>query len=398
MGVASSKTADGSPAREVLWVILAASTLTVMAGSILSPVIPQIRDAVDVSGSLAGLVVTTHAVFIVVVSPVAGALVDRFGPRRPFIWGLLLYAAGGSAGLFVSSFVPLLASRAVLGVGVAFVYTGVTVLLYDLYQGRRMDRALGLRGSATTFGAAVWPLVGGALGTLTWHAPFGVYLVAFPIGLLAVVTVPETGQRATEGGADADNGLADVAGVLRRRPTLLMVYLLYLVANVLLYGLVVFYPQALAGIGVTSPLVISLYMAANGTAGGVSGIFYDRLKRRAGRHAVVLGIFAAWTAALTLAVFTHTPATSVVPPVLFGLGMGLITPSVIGWVEALAPPAHQGSLSSYLASAGYLGQFVSPVFFGLVAATGDPRNVFATGAGVAALALLAVGVALFRRD
>jgi len=33
-----------------------------------------------------------------------------------------------------------------------------------------------LRSSANSVGAVIWPLVGGALGTLSWQAPFGVYL------------------------------------------------------------------------------------------------------------------------------------------------------------------------------------------------------------------------------
>ena len=35
-------------------------------------------------------------------------------------------------------------------------------------------------------GAAVWSLVGGAFGTLSWHAPFAVYALALPLGLLAL--------------------------------------------------------------------------------------------------------------------------------------------------------------------------------------------------------------------
>ncbi|MFW5937323.1 MAG: hypothetical protein ACOCSN_00135 [Halanaeroarchaeum sp.] len=50
---------------------------------------------------------------------------------------------------------------------VAFVYTGITVLIYRLYAGDRKNRAMGLRASANSLGATVWPLVGGALGTLS---------------------------------------------------------------------------------------------------------------------------------------------------------------------------------------------------------------------------------------
>ena len=144
-------------------------------------------------------------------------------------------------------------------------------------------------------------------------------------------------------------------------------------------------------------MMSSLYLAALGMAGSVSALLYDRVKRRIGRHVIILGLFGLWTVALTLTVVVSSPVTSLVPPVLFGLGMGMITPSVLDWVEELVPKEHLGSLSSYLASAGYLGQFLSPVLFGPVTGAYDVRGVFAAGAVIALLALVLLGAVLFRR-
>jgi MFS family permease len=369
-----------------------------MAGAIIGPVVRQIQLGVGVSESLAGLIITTHGILIVVVSPVAGAVIDRVGPRRPFLLGLVLYGLGGGGGLLVDSFGPLLLSRVVLGVGVAFVYTAVTVLIFTLYEGRRMDRALGLRSSANSLGAAVWPLVGGALGTLSWQAPFGVYLVALPLGALALVTIPETGR--SRGSSQTDDGgpleaVRELLGVFRRTPAILAVYVLYFGANLLLYVIVVYYPQLLATLGVTSTLWVGLYLAVNGAAGGVSAALYDRLVARAGRIRLVVVAFALWIGGFAAAVAVRTPLAAGVPVVLFGLGLGLVFPSAFAWIEALAPPDRRGSLSSYVASAGYLGQFASPLAFGLVLAPFGIRGVFVAAAATAGLALaittLAVG-------
>jgi len=378
---------DAAPPRAVLWVILASATLTVMAGAIIGPVVRQIQLGVGVSESLAGLIITTHGILIVVVSPVAGAVIDRFGPRKPLVGGLLVYGAGGGAGLLVDEFVPLLLSRVVLGAGVAFVYTAVTVLVFTLYEGQRMNRALGLRSSANSMGAAVWPLVGGALGALSWQAPFGVYLVAVPLGLLAVVTIPETSHgRVTDGGsgsgADVVTELRDLLALFRQIPAIPAVYLLYFGANVFLYVVVVFYPQLLAELGVTSTLAVGLYLAANGTSSAVAAALYDRLLARVGRPVLALAAFALWAGGFGVAVLVDSPVVAGAPVVLLGLGTGLVFPATFGWVEALAPPDRQGSLSSYVASAGYLGQFVSPLAFGTVIPVFGIRGVF----GVAAVA------------
>ncbi|MFO7833574.1 MAG: MFS transporter [Halohasta sp.] len=376
--------------RATLWVILASATLTVMAGAILGPIVPAIQSSLGVSESSAGLIITTHGALIVLVSPLAGALVDRVGPRRPFVFGLLLYGVGGGAGLVVDEFVPLLASRAVLGVGVAFMYTGITVLIYELYEGQRMNRALGLRSSANSVGAVIWPLVGGALGTLSWQAPFGVYLIALPLGLLAVVTIPET---AVEGRASGtETGITGVVDVLRRRPGLLGVYLLYFVANSLLYAIVVFYPQLLEAVGITSSLSISLYLAANGLAGGLSAATYDRLVDRTSRSVLVSVALLLWTLAFAGATLVDSPLAAVPTVVGVGLGIGLVFPSAFGWIEALAPVDRQGQFSSYLASAGYTGQFLSPVVFGPLVPIVGVRGVFGAAAVVAAAGLVVVSV------
>jgi len=372
-----------------------------MAGAVLGPVVPRIQRELGVSGLTAGLVITTHGGVIVLASPLIGSLVDRIGARRPFVGGLVVYGLGGGAGLFVDSLYPLLASRIVLGLGTAAVYTSVTVLIYDCYEGQAMERALGYRSSANSAGAAVWPLVGGAAGAIAWNLPFGIYLVAVPLGVVAALTVPETDQ------ADASNAAADGSGhgdehsdiaavlsVFRDRPALPLVYLLYFGANALLYVIVVFYPQFLAGIDVTDSLYISLYLAANGAAGGLSAITYDRLLRYVDRSALVLAALVLWTVGFGIATAVGTPTGAVIPVVLFGLGVGLVFPSTFAWVEAFAPATRQGQFSSYIASFGYTGQFLSPVLFGALVPFAGVRGVFVAAGVIAGLA--AVGLATSR--
>jgi len=386
---------DSVGRRSTLWIILASATLTVMAGAILGPIVPAIQSNLGVSESNAGLIITTHGALIVLVSPIAGWLVDRVGPRRPFIFGLILYGIGGGAGLVIEEFGPLLASRAVLGVGVAFIYTGITVLIYDLYQGQRMNRALGLRSSANSIGAVIWPLVGGTLGTLSWQAPFGVYLIALPLGMVAILTVPETGQRDSVSQSESA-GPGGVMSVFRSRPGLLSVYLLYFGANALLYNIIVFYPQLLSTLGITSSFSISLYLAANGLAGGISAAVSDRLLERTSRHRLVVAALVLWVVAFAGATVAESALTAVPSVVAFGLGLGLVFPTAFGWIEALAPSGQQGQFSSYLASAGYTGQFLSPILFGPLVPQFGVRSVFGVAAVTAVVGLVTLGVTLAR--
>ncbi len=365
-----------------------------MAGAILGPIVPQIESELGVSGTAAGLIITTHGGVIVLTSPVMGALIDRIGPRRPFIGGLIVYGLGGGAGLVADSFGTLLLSRVVLGVGTAAVYTSITVLIYTLYEGQPMERALGYRSSANSAGAAVWPLVGGAAGTVAWNIPFGIYLVALPLGLLAVLTVPEPPERSARDGAQSSQtataGLsARVRGTLavfQRHPPLILVYLLYFGANVFIYAVVVFYPRLLSTVGVTSSFSISFYLAANGVAGGVSAALYDRLLKLASRMSLITIAFLLWLLGFGTAVVVETVLGALVPVIMIGLGIGLVFPSTFALVEAFAPPDRQGQFSSYVASFGYTGQFVSPLLFGPLVSPLGIGGMFGVAGGIAGLA------------
>jgi ACDE family multidrug resistance protein len=166
---------------------------------------------------------------------------------------------------------------------------------------------------------------------------------------------------------------------------------------VLLYGIVVFYPQLLSGIGVGSSFGIGLYLSANGISGGVTAVFFDRLKQRVGALALVLAAFLLWVASFSLAVTVSTSLWAFAPVVLFGLGLGLVFPSTFVWVESLAPKTKQGQFSSYVAMAGYLGQFFSPVVFGPLVAPFGVRGVFLAAAGAAVVGFVSLaGITMWR--
>jgi MFS family permease len=154
-----------------LVLLLLASMLGPMAGATIVPVLEAIREDLGVGGTAAGLIITTHGLAIAIASPIAGWTIDRWGVRRPLATGLIIFGVAGGAGIFVSSYPALIASRAVFGVGTALVFTGSTVALLTLYQGTARDRVMGWRTSFTSFGGLTFPLLAGALGTLlSWHA------------------------------------------------------------------------------------------------------------------------------------------------------------------------------------------------------------------------------------
>jgi len=365
-----------------LGVILASATLTIMAGSIIAPVLNLMRDGLGVAPASVGLIITTHGLFMALFSPLMGSVIDRKGARRPYIAALICYGFAGGSGLLISSFWVLLVSRACLGIALAGIFAGINVLILNMYDGIERDRVMGWRGSAQSFGGVIWPLIGGTLGAFSWRFPFAVYMLAIPIGLFAIAAVPEPATQRRAG--PQSNGSASVFGVFRESPVLLVIYGLMFFGNILLYAIVIFLPQLLESFGVSSTFRIGLFITAMTASAGVTAFIYGKIRSRFSYRVIVTIGVALWALAFTT--ISQAPgirllATAVA---LFGVSQGLILPTVMVWIGAVVPPSFRGRFSSYLGTFGFIGQFLSPILFAPVFMLGGLKGVFMVGAGVGA--------------
>lgn len=372
----------------VLPVLLLASTLTVMAGAVIAPVLEVIRDDLGLSGTAAGMILTAHGLSIAVTSPVVGWLIDRWGVRVPLAGGLLLYGVAGGAGAFLSSYPALIATRIAFGVGAAAVFAGTTVALLSYYQGAQRDTVMGWRSTAISLGGVVWPLLAGAIGGLSWHAPFAIYLIGVPLGLLALLALPRTDPApATDGSGD---GGERILPLLMRRPALLGYYGLLIVASLLLYGLAVFNPFRLAEIGIEKPFLVALISTTASVTMSLVGLWYAKLRSALGYGPLLRITAVCWTLAFALLGLTGHAALVVIGNGLFGLGMGILMPAVTVLIGDTAPPALRGQATALSGTASFAGQFCSPLILGPLVDSTSVKTGFLACAGAAAVLLLAL--------
>ncbi len=369
--------------------LLFASTLTVMAGSILAPVIQVIRGDLGVSGTAAGLIITTHSLSIAVTSPLAGWMLDRWGVRLPLAGGLVLYGLAGGAGLIVDSYPALIATRAVFGAGAALVFSGTTVALLNLYRGPAQDRAMGWRGTATSAGGVLWPLLAGAVGGISWHLPFGVYLVGVPLGIATALMLPRT--RPASPGRAGGSGPGAWA-MLREHRLLLVWYALQFCGSLLLYALVVFLPERLAEVGVEDPLLVSFYTVGMSGAMSLIGLAYASLRTRLAYSKLIRGSLMLWTAAFLLLAVASSAPLLFLAPLLFGLGQGVFFPVTTVLIGEGVPAEVRGKATSLSGTATFAGQFASPLLIGpLIQATSNITG-FLLAAAVPAVAVVLLAV------
>ena len=371
--------------RLVLAVLLLGSTLGVMGGATIVPVLELIRTDLGVSGTASGLIITAHGLAIALTSPFIGRLIDRFGVRIPMVAGLAVYGIAGAAGLVVTSFPVLVASRLVFGVGAAAVFSCTTVALLALYQGSVRDRVMGWRSTATSVGGLLWPLLGGILGGISWHATFGVYLIGVPLALVALAAIPNASKA-----PDRAAGIG-FTELLRRKPLLLAYYALLVLMAIMMYVVAVFLPQRLAEIGITSPVLVSIYaVVGGGLVSSVVGLYYARLRRRATYTSLLRAVACAWVVAYVVYGTVSQPVLLLVAPALLGAANGIMLPLATVLIDEAAGPELRAKAAALSGTAIFAGQFVSPLLLGpVIAATSTTVGFLAAaGIGVAILAVL----------
>ncbi|MFY1597321.1 MFS transporter [Micromonospora sp. WMMD737] len=390
IAAAPAATAPVAGRRAATAVLLAGSLLTVLAGAVLTPVVELIRGELRLTGTAAGLVLTAHGLSLALAGPLVGRAIDRWGVRTPLALGLILYGLAGGAGLVTDSYPLLIATRLLFGVGAALVFAGTTLGLLDLHEGAARDRAMGWRSTAISLGGVLFPLLGGVLGGLSWHAPFGVYLVGVPLGLVTLRVLP--GRRAAVDAGAPPGRPGSLWDLLRGHPALVGIYGLQVVTSLLLYGVLVFLPLRLAEVGITETAVVALFTGAPSLAMSVVGLGYARARACLGQVRLLAITLAVFTVALVTLGLTGSPALMLAAPAVFGIGMGLVVPALTVLVAEHSPPARRGQATALLASATFAGLFVSPLLLGSVQAVTSTRGTFLAGAALAGvtLALLAV--------
>ncbi|SHG48496.1 MFS transporter [Streptoalloteichus hindustanus] len=124
---------------------------------------------------------------------VAGRLGDRYGPKRLYLAGLLVFTAASAWCGFAGGVGELIAARAAQGVGAALLTPQTSVFVATLFPPNRRGAAFGLWSGVAGVATLAGPLVGGVLVThLSWEWIFFVNVPVGVVGLaLAAVVVPD---------------------------------------------------------------------------------------------------------------------------------------------------------------------------------------------------------------
>ena len=163
-----------------LSVLLAAGSLTAMTGGVVSPVMPEVREQLQIDPQWAGTLVGMHCLTIALFSPISGILADKFGKLRVLIPSLIFYAIFGMSGAWAQNFHSLLVSRALVGAASGGVAAASIGIISSMYDGEARTQILGYATSALAISSIIFPLLGGLVGSSNWQYAFFIYGLGFP--------------------------------------------------------------------------------------------------------------------------------------------------------------------------------------------------------------------------
>ncbi len=169
------------------WTLVAVVTglfMLLLDVTIVIVALPDIR--VDLHSSLSDLqwVIDAYALSLAVFMLTAGVLADRFGRKKFFALGTVVFTLGSLACALAQSPMALTLSRAGQGVGGSIMFATSLALLAGAYKGRDRGIAFGVFGACAGVATAIGPVLGGALiHALDWR---WIFLVNLPVGAFTV--------------------------------------------------------------------------------------------------------------------------------------------------------------------------------------------------------------------
>jgi MFS family permease len=433
--------------RRVLVPLALAQFICSFAGSNMNVMINDISEDLDTTTQGVQTAITIFLLVMAALMIPAGKLTDRYGRKRMFIGGLVVYGIGALISAVAPGLLVLILGNSILeGVGTAMLIPPVYILTTLLFtETTSRARAFGTIMAAAGVGAAAGPLIGGLItSAISWRAAFvfqALIIVAIVVASRHVEDpLPPDPSRPFDvrGAVLSAVGLVlIVVGILAAADSLVLTAgLLAAGALVLLWfflsvrakerageeallslslfrdrtsnlGLITQNAQWLVLMG-TSFTVAAYLQVVRGYSAIATGVIFtaatvgllltslgaERFARRRTQRSLIAVGFAVTIAgiAVFLAMVSRNPAVWAFAPGLFliGLGVGLMLTPSVNVVQSRFGEHQQGEISGLSRSVSNLGSSLGTAVAGTVLVAGiaaTPDRAY--GLALAVLAVIA---------
>ncbi|WP_406285808.1 MFS transporter [Embleya sp. NBC_00896] len=187
-GTDRASEADAPPDPRRWWALAALVVGLLVVGldtTIINVAMPTMSDQLGATtGDLQWIADSYIVVFAAGMLP-AGLIGDRYGRRRFLLVGLAVFGVGSVVGSLVDSVDGVIAARALMGIGAAFIMPLSLSILPSLFPPAERGKAISVWAASTALGIPLGPILGGWLLEHFWWG--SVFLLNIPMVGLALL-------------------------------------------------------------------------------------------------------------------------------------------------------------------------------------------------------------------
>ena len=199
------------------WILAATilgSSMPFIDGTVVNVALPALQSALHATLADVQWVVESYALFLAALLLIGGSLGDRYGRRKIFVAGLLLFSIASAWCGLAANITQLIVARGLQGIGGALLVPGSLALISASFSAQDRGRAIGTWSGFTSITAAIGPVLG---GWFTQHGSWRwVFFINLPLGIVALALalwkVPESTANAEGQRFDWTGGLLAAAG------------------------------------------------------------------------------------------------------------------------------------------------------------------------------------------
>lgn len=339
-----------------VWSVAFASVVAFMGIGLVDPILKPIGDQLGATPSQVSLLFTSYMAVMGVAMLATGWVSSRIGPKRTLMLGLAIIIVGAGLAGAQDSIGGIVGFRAVWGLGNALFVATALATIVQAAKGS-VGQAIVLYEAALGLGIAAGPLMGGALGSVSWRWPFfGVSALMLVALVVTWVTLPDTEP------AGPPTSLGAPLRALRHRG-LLTVGLTALLYNVGFFTLLAFTPFPLD----LSERQVGLVFFGWGLLLAVfSVVVAPVVQRRVGALAGMAGALVAFAAVLAvMGVWTEHKPVLVVGTIVSGALLGINNTLITETVMKIAPVERSVASAAY-SFVRFAGGAVAPWMAGVL--------------------------------
>lgn len=331
--------------------------LVMIGFGIIIPVLPFYAEEMGASPTQLGLLMAVYSLMQLIFAPFWGKLSDRIG-RKPI---MMIGIAGLSLSFFIQAMATelwmLFAARIIGGVLSSANMPTAMAYVADITTPENRGKGMGIVGAAVGLGFVFGPAIGGIFSASSMSMPFYLAGASSLITLVIIFFFLKESLQKTNEESNLNNkqsrwkAFSGPAAVL---------FLLQLFISLSLSGLeatFAYFAAKKAGLGAAELGYIFMIMGFAGAM--VQGGLVGKLTKKYGEGTVIQGGIIISAIGFGLILFVDSFTTAAIFLSIFGIGNGVIRPSVSSLLTKTTDAGH-GSATGLLSSFDSLGRIVGP--------------------------------------